>query len=182
MTCRSRIAKFILIGNPIGPLPTRNFIGSFEVKCRSKVAKTILIKNPRWPLSWKFYIELLLLNRKANWLETCLVFRCAIQGHLDPFVLTRIGSHLVTKNFAGIFIHKIRLSLNNSTVRHGYVDLCFKDNCKLGQFYCPFKETKIEFGKPFAVSCKDTYDSDLCIINACKIYDMWLECVLWSTR
>ena len=30
-----------------------NFIGSIEVTCRSKVAKIILIENPRWPPSWK---------------------------------------------------------------------------------------------------------------------------------
>ena len=60
---------------------TRNFI----VTCRSKVAKIILTGNQRWAPSWS--IEVLVFNRKVNWLETCLVIRWAIQGHLGPLVI-----------------------------------------------------------------------------------------------
>ena len=151
---------------------TPNLVGSIRVTCRSKIAKIILIGNQRWPPSWKsilnffsrskrsadlklcrkyrkqlksfrsetqdgwhlatlffkllllnqraidwktgrkyrgdllskgssnlpnqkpkiadilkIYFELLLLNRKANRLETCLVLKWAIQGHLGPLVL-----------------------------------------------------------------------------------------------
>ena len=56
---------------PKGQL-TPNLLGSMGVTCRSKIAKIMLIGNPRWlpwPPSWKSFS--LLLNRKANWLQTC---------------------------------------------------------------------------------------------------------------
>ena len=53
---------------PKGQL-TPNLVGSIGVTCRSKIAKIVLIRNPRWP-QLKIYFSLLLLNPKANWLQT----------------------------------------------------------------------------------------------------------------
>ena len=77
MTCRSKIAKIVLIGNPrwppwppsceslffaSSPEPkghlTPNLLGSIGVTCRSKIAKIVPIRNPRWPPwqpSWKSF-------------------------------------------------------------------------------------------------------------------------------
>ena len=33
-------------------LLTLNKVGSIGVTCRSKIAKILLIRNPRWPLWW----------------------------------------------------------------------------------------------------------------------------------
>ena len=41
----------------------------------------------------KIYIEFLLLKRKVDWLETCLVIRWAIQGCLGPLVLSSNSQH-----------------------------------------------------------------------------------------
>ena len=139
MTCRSKIAKIVPIGNPRWPpwppswkfifrfyswtdgQLTPNFVGGIGVTYRSKIAKIVPIGNPRWPPwqpSWKsifrfffwterpfdskldrkhrgdlyiknsknhadlktrmdamaailkIYFSLLLLNRKASWLQT----------------------------------------------------------------------------------------------------------------
>ena len=89
VTCRSKVAKIIPIGSQDGshgghlenlfctccPGPKGqliwNLIWSIGATCRSKIAKIILIRNPRWlpwlP-SWRS-IALLLLTRKASWLE-----------------------------------------------------------------------------------------------------------------
>ena len=87
VTCRSKIAKIVLIGNARWPpqLPSwksnLNFFSwmempvdlklgmKYRVICRSKIA-AVQIGNPRWPpRPPKIYFELLLLNWKANWLE-----------------------------------------------------------------------------------------------------------------
>ena len=62
---------FFFYSDPKGQL-TRNFIGSIEVTCRSKVAKSfwLEIQDGR---HLRIYIELFVMNRKAIWLETCLV-------------------------------------------------------------------------------------------------------------
>ena len=70
VTCRSKIAKIILLGNPrlppwrpswksifaSSPKPkgqlTWNLVGSMGVTCRSKLAKIVPIWNPRWPPWW----------------------------------------------------------------------------------------------------------------------------------
>ena len=41
-----------------------------QVTCRSKIAKIIPIGNPRWLPFLKIYFSLFLLNQRANWLET----------------------------------------------------------------------------------------------------------------
>ena len=102
-TCRSKIAKIILIENPrwspkqpcwksilnffswTRMAIASNFIGSIEVTCRSKVAKIVLIGNPRWPPSWKSILNSS-LEPKDQLTQTCLVMRWAIQGHLSPLV------------------------------------------------------------------------------------------------
>ena len=65
MTCRSKIAKFVPIGNPSygdhlenlfipsSPEPkgqlTQNLLESIGVTFRSKIAKIVPVRNPRWP-------------------------------------------------------------------------------------------------------------------------------------
>ena len=85
VTCRSKIAHIVAIGNPKlwlwrpswksvlnffswteRAIDTK-FIGSIEVTCRSTVAKIILIGNPRWLPSC-----LCLLNFPATVLFTCM--------------------------------------------------------------------------------------------------------------
>ena len=92
MTCRSKIAKIVLIGNPRGhhdchlenlffissPEPKGqliwNLVGSIGMSCRAKEAKIVLIGNPRWPTwppSWKSICCFFSWNeRPINCLET----------------------------------------------------------------------------------------------------------------
>ena len=90
VTCRSKIAKIVPKGNPKRPpwwpswnsfffyafFPepkgqlTRELVGSIGMTCRSKIAKIVPIGNTGWQPSWKICFSLLLLNRKASWLET----------------------------------------------------------------------------------------------------------------
>ena len=102
VTCRSKIAKIVPIGNPrwrpwrpswisnrndfrsinlffaSSPEPkgqlTPNLLGSIGVTCRSKMAKIVLIGNPRWPPwqpSWKSIFCLL------SWTERPIDFKLA---------------------------------------------------------------------------------------------------------
>ena len=45
---------------------TRNFAESIEVTCRSKVAKIVLIRNQRWPPSRLFYRSRIYLDCALN--------------------------------------------------------------------------------------------------------------------
>ena len=76
----------------------------------------------------KIYIEVFLLNGKVNWLETCLVIRWAIQGHLGPLVsgypLTHCRLNRLPHTYIGrvqfknssyeIFLEKIAKLFSNS--------------------------------------------------------------------
>ena len=89
-THRSKIAKMVLIRNASGCHDrhlenlfwtsylelkgqlTWNLVGSVGATCGSKIAKIISIGNPgcHMAANLKIYFELLILNRKASWLET----------------------------------------------------------------------------------------------------------------
>ena len=81
VTCRSNIAKIVLIGNPrwppailenlffaSSPKPKGqlicNLVGSIGVTCKSKKAKIVRIRNPRWPLSWKSIFRFFSWNKR----------------------------------------------------------------------------------------------------------------------
>ena len=67
-TCRSKIDKIVLIGNPRCPSypELNNFIGNIGETCRSKIAKIILIRNQRWPPWWPSWKSVLSL---ISWTE-----------------------------------------------------------------------------------------------------------------
>ena len=84
VTCRSKIAKIVPIGNPRWPPwpPSWKSIFCFfswterpidskldrkhQGDCRSKIAKIVLIRNPRWPPSWKSIFRFFSWTERPN--------------------------------------------------------------------------------------------------------------------